>query len=92
MAIESGCTAIVVGARWPENNGKIVRVGRFIGAVRETKSPYRDLWEVDQLIRFKSVAGNVDIALYCCPEAILQRLGGDETEGLKLEEVEICLS
>jgi hypothetical protein len=44
--IEKGCLAIVVNSYCPENLGKVVTVGNYIGT--EIGFLMKDLWEVDK--------------------------------------------
>jgi hypothetical protein len=46
--IETGCLAVVIGARIHVNNGKVVTVGRYIGSVPGCLLQNR--WEVSEYI------------------------------------------
>ncbi len=85
--IEPGCKAIIIGGICPENYGKIVTVGKFIG--ESMKCSDNDIWEVDKPILFKSTITDKIVGThYLCSEKTMQRIDDHKTTEFKCRELE----
>lgn len=81
--IEAGCLAVIIKAFVPENNGKVVRVGKFLGdnppVADDAHMPFPRCWEIDTVI-----PTDTGYLVKCAPEYNLLRIDGedfsDETE------------
>ena len=84
--IEKGCLAISYGCLIPENNGKVVTVGKFLGIVLDFG--IQDRWEVDKAFKSQTAIGNVACEdVYHLPEKSLMRIdGGEYEEGEEQQE------
>lgn len=86
--IEEGCLAVIVRSSVPENIGKSVRVGKFVGTppVEESENVVWDgeglWWEID-----RSIISNYGDHVYYAREDYLIRIDGlDETIDEQMEE------
>ena len=71
--IETGCLAIIIGATVPSNNGKVVKVGRYIGDAPEFDIEYRkDHWMIDT-----DITTSNGVKYRQAPECVLLRIDGD---------------
>lgn len=79
--IEKGCLAIVVNSYCPENLGKVVTVGNFIGA--EDWLEGDDVWEVD--VAQMTTSGE---EVYSQRECNLLRIDNFDQDVYTLEQIE----
>lgn len=78
--IEPGCLAVIIGARVPENNGKVVRVIEYVGDyVQNHPLMYR--WRIDTKLRAAVESGG-ELFYYCLidhvAECQLLRIDGED--------------
>lgn len=78
--IEPGCLAVVIGDIPEINNGKLVVVGNFIGAIEDFTEEDGPYWEVD--IPLAVVAQGDIVSRYAnvCAERCLLRIDGENFE------------
>ena len=70
--LETGCKAIVIESLCPENVGKIVTVGNFIGTIHEFPA-CNCVWEISQTVICRD-----GIERFMCDETSLQRIDGND--------------
>lgn len=81
MPIEPGCLALTYGCIHPDNNGKTVKVGQFIGRIDGWYGS--DWWEIDKPM-VDAYGRHPDI--YASHEYNLLRIGGHIPEPTTQEE------
>lgn len=85
--IEKGCLALVINSGRPENIGKCVTVGNFLGELNDLIAV--DLWEVDvlQLAKYRYGGMYSDSGVYAQSEKNLMRI--DNHQELKQVERQV---
>jgi hypothetical protein len=80
--IEKGCLAIVVDSSRPENLGKVVTVGEFLGRVSPVEGD--DQWAVD----VRQLCNNGTTAVFFQREKNLMRIDNYDEDMYSLEQIE----